>query len=153
MTAKEYVRKSLEILIGKFPHVRVRYEHDRMAEVHVIEVVPNEVYRLDDAYIQWEEKTTDEFIDLFPTQNICFISDDALVGIRNAEYVLEGLTYAPLSVDPSLSTSITPIKIADIHTISAALSIVTVTVPVKQDNNVFFGDYFTTPSSSYQLAA
>lgn len=101
MTATRYIIEELEWLIGKFPHVRVRYEYDRIAEVHFVEVIPNNVYHLDDRYIAWEDRITDIFIDRFPTQNICFISDDSFVSIRNAEYIGEGLTFAPLSANDS----------------------------------------------------
>ena len=42
---------------------------------------------------------TDRFIEFFPTQNICFISDDALVGIENAELTLYGEQYTQISTE------------------------------------------------------
>jgi hypothetical protein len=59
--------------------------------VHVIEVLPNEVYHLDNDYICWENDLFNRFTTQFPTENICFISDDALVGIEKPELVIEGL--------------------------------------------------------------
>jgi hypothetical protein len=97
MTSKEFVLKELEILTSRIPNIRVRYEYDKNAIVHIIEVVPNEIYHLDNDYIAWESDMDYRFIELYPTENICFISDDALVGIENAEYVLCGLNYAPFS--------------------------------------------------------
>ncbi|OAV66106.1 hypothetical protein Barb4_03037 [Bacteroidales bacterium Barb4] len=99
MDAKQYIRNELEKLIVSFPNVRVRYEYDKNAIVHFVEVVPNEIYHLDNDYIAWENKMTDKFIELFPTQNICFISDDALVGIENEEYVLYRTKYMEISTD------------------------------------------------------
>jgi hypothetical protein len=97
MTSQEYIKNELEIFIKNFPKVRVRYEYDKNADIHFIEVVPNEVYHLDNEYIAWERDMDNEFIKRYPMQNICFISDDALVGIENAEYILCGLEYAPFS--------------------------------------------------------
>jgi len=97
MDARQYILKELETLITQFPNIRVRYEYDKYAVVHFVEVVPNEVYHLDDNYIAWENEMTDKFIELFPVENICFISDDALVGIENAEITLCGLGYMPFS--------------------------------------------------------
>jgi hypothetical protein len=37
----------------------------------------------------------DEFVAQYPEEGICFISDDALVGIKNAELTLYGESYAP----------------------------------------------------------
>ena len=94
MDSKTYILKELETLITKFPDIRVRYEYDSNALVHFVEIVPNEVYHLDNEYIIWENNMDDRFIELFPTENICFISDDALVGIEKAEYTLYGSKYA-----------------------------------------------------------
>lgn len=149
MTAREYIRKNLESLIGKFPHIRVRYEYDGMAEVHVVEVVPNEVYRLDDAYIKWEEQMIDGFIQRFPTQNICFVSDDALVGIRDAEYILEGLAYAPLSV--STTNTVCPKEIT--IEITCVPNMKDVSLANSQEQEGVFSQWIIPSSPTYRLAA
>ncbi|MDR1981993.1 MAG: hypothetical protein LBQ39_10315 [Tannerellaceae bacterium] len=99
MDAKQYILNELGALIVKVPNVRVRYEYDENALVHCIEVIPNEIYHLNNEYVLWENEMTDKFIELFPKQNICFISDDALVGIENEEYVLYGTKYTEVSTD------------------------------------------------------
>ena len=97
MESKKYILNSLETLIAKFPNVRVRYEYDKYALIHFVEVVPNNVYHLNDDYIAWENEMAGKFIEIFPTENICFISDDALVGIENEEFILYGANYTPIS--------------------------------------------------------
>jgi hypothetical protein len=110
MTSKEFVTQELGDFIKKFPQVRVRYEFHEMSNAHFIEVVPNDVYSLNEDYISWEIDMWDRFVNLYPVEGICFISDDALVGIENAMYIKEGLDYALFSTkeastsfDPSLS--------------------------------------------------
>ena len=93
MESKEYIINELETFIKKFPNVRVRYEYDENALVHIVEVLPNEVYSLDEEYILWERQMFHEFIGLYSDENICFISDDACVGIENAEFTLCGAGY------------------------------------------------------------
>lgn len=93
MTSQEYITQELNDFIVQFPQTRVRYEFDQLSDVHFIEVVPNNVYHLDKAYITWETDLYDNFISLFPDQNICFISDDALVGLENVQLVLTGSIY------------------------------------------------------------
>ncbi len=83
----------LEIFIKIFSNVRVRYEYNESTLTHIIEIVPNEVYYFNHEYISWESKLFDKFINLYPTENICFISDDVLVGIKNEIYSKEGLDY------------------------------------------------------------
>lgn len=97
MDSKHFIYEELNAFIIQFPQTRVRYEYDQNALVHVVEVLPREFYQLDSDYIEWENAVSYQFIDKFPTENICFISDDALVGIEKPELVLEGLEYAPFT--------------------------------------------------------
>lgn len=88
-----FIIEALKQFILSFPQTRVRYEYDIESNVHSVEVVPNEIYHLNEEYIAWENKFVDAFIERFPTQNICFISDDALVGIENVNFELVGQRY------------------------------------------------------------
>jgi len=111
MEAKDYIIKELESFIKKFSKVRVRYDYDENAIVHTIEVLPNEVYHLDKDYIEWECEMFDKFISMYPNENICFISDDALVGIEKEIFVKEGIDYAPFSTNKR-SVEINPASIS-----------------------------------------
>jgi hypothetical protein len=79
--ATSFIKEALKEFILSFPKTRVRYEFDIDANVHCIEVVPNSIYHLDNDYINWENNFTNSFIQSFPYQNICFFSDDAIVGM------------------------------------------------------------------------
>lgn len=96
MTPKEFITKELDAFIEQFPQVRVRYEFRELSNAHFIEVVPNEVYNLNEDYISWELGMYDKFSELYPYEGICFISDDALVGIENATYTKVGSDYMQL---------------------------------------------------------
>lgn len=96
MNPYEYIISELTNFILEFPRTRVRYEHDNSSETHFIEVVPNDVYHLDTDYIKWESEMFDRFIELFPEQNICFISDDALVGLDKIDFELKGTEFVSL---------------------------------------------------------
>ena len=93
MNSKNYIINELDVLIKMFSNVRVRYEYNEYTLTHIIEVVPHDVYYFNKEYILWESKLFDKFIDLYPTENICFITDDALVGIKKEIYNKEGLNY------------------------------------------------------------
>ncbi|MCW1735251.1 hypothetical protein [Anaerorudis cellulosivorans] len=93
MISSEFIILKLKSFITEFPGTRVRYEHDEKSNTHFIEVVPNEVYHFDNKYIQWESKFFDEFTEQFPSEIICFISDDALVGIDKVDYPLLTTSY------------------------------------------------------------
>lgn len=94
MNQYEYIISKLKKFILEFPKTRVRYEHDHNSETHFIEIVPNETYRLDAEYIRWESEMFDSFIEFFPDENICFISDDALVGLDKIDFELIGTQFA-----------------------------------------------------------
>lgn len=70
--ATSYIKVVLKEFIASFLKTRVRYEFDIDANVHCVEVVPNSIYHLDNDYINWENNFTNNFIQLFPYQNICF---------------------------------------------------------------------------------
>ena len=96
MLPKDYIISELKSFINDFPKTRVRYEHDNSSETHFIEIVPNEIYHLDAKYLQWESEMFDRFIELFPEENICFISDDALVGLDKVDFELKGTDFVSL---------------------------------------------------------
>lgn len=90
MNALDYIAFGLNEFIKSFPHTRVSYEYDIYASTHYIEVTPSDVYHLDKKYIEWEKSFIKAFISQFPDQNICFISDDAPVGLDRASFTLTG---------------------------------------------------------------
>jgi len=90
MTAKNWVIGSIKELVSSFPHIRVRYENHILSNTHFLEIVPNSIFHINEKYKEWEEKLTFEFIQKFPNQNICFISDDAIVGLDNIDFEAKG---------------------------------------------------------------
>lgn len=90
MTPQKYIIQALSDFIIKFPQTRVRYEYDPLSDVHFIEVIPNKVYYLDKDYIDWEDNMYNGFVSSYPDQNICFISDDAVIRLENVQFELIG---------------------------------------------------------------
>jgi hypothetical protein len=97
MNPEKFIIDELEKFIRDFSKVRIRYEHDEMSRSHFVEIVPNSIFRSDSCLRKWKHGFWDKFVAFYPTENICFISDDALVGIENVIYAKEGLDYAPIS--------------------------------------------------------
>ncbi len=91
--AKEYIKINLKKIIKSLPEIRVSYEYDIDAKIHSIEILPNKIYHLDKNYIDWEINFTDNFIKKFPDQNVCFFTDDAVIGIEKAEFEIIGEKY------------------------------------------------------------
>ena len=97
MTSKEYIIAELEKFVKSFQHTRARYEIGNDGVTHIVEIAPNEVYHIDDSYLEWEDCFFNEFITRFPYENICFITDDSALAIIKPIYTIEGLGYAPIS--------------------------------------------------------
>jgi hypothetical protein len=103
MDAKEFITNKINELVSIFPTTRCRYEHHFLSNSHFIEVIPNEIYHLDDKFSTWEEDITFEFIKAFPDQNICFISDDATVSVSNIDYERKGILFdIPFTINQQL---------------------------------------------------
>lgn len=99
METSDYIIRKLKSFIEKFSNTKVRYENDEMSHIHMIEILPLEVYKKNNEYIKWESDFFDEFINKFQSENICFISEDALVGIDKVSFEKEGIYYTPFSVE------------------------------------------------------
>jgi hypothetical protein len=98
MEVKNFIISNLNSFITKFPQTRVRYEFIEDILTHYIEVVPNSIYHLDEAYIAWESDFYELFTTKFSNHNICFISDDALVGLDEIQFELVGASFIEYSV-------------------------------------------------------
>jgi hypothetical protein len=92
MKAADFIINKLNAFVKVFKNAKIRYDFDEKAQVHTIEVVPQYVYDSDE-FENWENSIFDEFVDKYPTQNICFVSEDALVGIENELFSISGEHY------------------------------------------------------------
>ena len=97
MTSNEYIINELNLLLEKVQNIRVRYEFDKMSSMHIIEIVPDDIYRDDAAYLEWEDDLFSRFIEKFPTENICFISDKSYIEVKNPIFVKEGVGFVSFS--------------------------------------------------------
>jgi hypothetical protein len=93
MTPKEYIIDTLTKLTSEFNNIRCRYENDFISNTHFVEVVPRDVLESNEQFKTSEEKIMVEFISLFPDQNLCFLSDDALVGLDTIDFEIKGVLY------------------------------------------------------------
>ena len=87
MLAKNFIFEKLTSLAQVFPHIVVKYEFNKLAKTHIVELSPMEYYyndpALDDAWIAISK----EFIEQFPSEDISFISVDSSLKIKNPEYI------------------------------------------------------------------
>jgi len=83
-TAKEFLIDNLNWLSESFPEINIRYEIRN--NNHIIEIVPVSIFENDENYLKAELLLEKQFEQLFPDEEIIFISEDSLTQIKNAEY-------------------------------------------------------------------
>ena len=135
MRAQEFIVEKLNSLINKFKTIKARYEYDIASKSHIIEITPNDIYHHDDTYIAWEHETMSEFLSLYKSENLCFISDDDIMGIENETYSCQGQFY-----DPSYNVAKEPYAICE-ETVKVNIGIINKVMPAV---NMYSRKYSTT---------
>jgi hypothetical protein len=88
MKSREFIEKNLQSLASKFDEAKIRYEYREDTHSHIIEVVPLNFYENNESYMEEEARIEDEFEELFPTENIVFISEESLTEIKKPDFEL-----------------------------------------------------------------
>ncbi len=92
MISKVFVEQKVNQLVTLFPTARVRMQYDAFSYTYAIEVTPLSVYE-NAQFLDWQCDTFSEFVRLFPTECIYFISEDSLSKLENPEIVKYGVQY------------------------------------------------------------
>ena len=88
MTAKDFTEERLRLLASKFIDIQIRYEYRANTRSHLIEIIPLSFFEENESYFEEEAKIEDEFEQLFPSENIVFISKGSLIAIKKADLEL-----------------------------------------------------------------
>jgi hypothetical protein len=88
MTSKDFIKDKLSHIWNSFPEVQFRYEFKIHTNTHVIEVVPFSVFEGNEEYMRTESDFEYEFEQMFPEEDILFISEGSLTEMKNVEYQL-----------------------------------------------------------------
>lgn len=86
MKAKDFLTKKLNELTTKVEDIQIRYEFRVSTQSHLIEITPLIVFEENELYMQEEANLEAEFEQLYPTENIVFISKGSLTEIQNVEF-------------------------------------------------------------------
>jgi hypothetical protein len=85
MKAIEYLEIKLKELFLKFEEIQIRYEFRENTNSHLVEIIPSSLFEKNETYLKEESKIEDEFEDLFPTENIVFITKGSLTEIKKVD--------------------------------------------------------------------
>lgn len=152
MTSKEFISERMKGFLAKFRNTRIRYQFDELDGTHFLEVEPAGIQDRHD-FLDWECGMTMEFIENFPAEGICFLTETSAVKIEKAEWTLYGDEYAITSQIPSN----TKIELKDIRQMPERFVVFsTVASPVMNNGQKFnmTGGLTTRPEGNdYLLAA
>ena len=85
MKAIEYLEIKLQELTVKFEEIRIRYEFRENTQSHLVEIIPSSLFEKNETYLKEEAKIEDEFENLYPTENIIFITKGSLTEIKKVD--------------------------------------------------------------------
>ncbi|HQB77933.1 MAG TPA: hypothetical protein PLJ52_06265 [Tenuifilaceae bacterium] len=88
MKAQEFLIEKLRGLSSKYEEVKIRYEYRANTQSHIIEIIPLSFFDKNAEYLLDEANIERHFEELYPSQNIVFISEGSLIEIRNADLEL-----------------------------------------------------------------
>ena len=124
MNAKEFIINHLKDFTEEFRSAKVRYGYDTMAQMHVVEIVPQSVFDSQD-FLDWECDMYDKFVQEYPGEVIGFLSEDALVGIEKVDFEYEGSLYGTFTINPStvFAVPMVNVKVSSFKQHSVTLSV------------------------------
>ena len=95
MKSEDFLIGRLKEMSSKFEDVKIRYEFRKNTFSHIVEVIPLAIFDNDEEYMKFETCLEDEFENLFPTEDIVFISEDSLTEIKVPDLILgyESITF------------------------------------------------------------
>ena len=82
MKARDYIENKLNELVSRFDDIQIRYEYRNNTRSHLVEIIPLSFFEENEEYFEEEVAFEDEFEQLFPSENIVFISEGSLTEIK-----------------------------------------------------------------------
>ena len=110
MDSKNFIIDKLNSLVALFKRIKAIYGYDPEVKAHVVKIIPNYIYHHDDGYIEWEREMMTEFLSKFRGENICFISDDDIMGIEHVTYSCAGEDYVQENAIDVSENAVSPYK-------------------------------------------
>jgi len=81
MKPSEFINKKIEYLKFKFKNIETKYQYKITTDTHIIKISPLSLYENNIEYIMEEEDIENEFTELYPFEELLFISEDSLTKI------------------------------------------------------------------------
>lgn len=83
-----FVKENINLVLEKFPHLKIRYEFRKSMSLHLIEILPLNDFEYNQEYILEEIKIEKQFEKLYgKNEEILFISSESLIQMKNEEWL------------------------------------------------------------------
>lgn len=80
--SQEFLLTRLSELYNELPYLEIQYEYRSNINTHIIFVLPNHCFEKDADYVRMQITLEDNFEELFPNEEIVFISDNDLFSVE-----------------------------------------------------------------------
>ncbi|MDR1130613.1 MAG: hypothetical protein LBK96_06495 [Prevotellaceae bacterium] len=93
--SQKFIEKELGKFVNLFPEFRARYELNENTEAYFVEITPGEIFFQNDYYMRWSVYVRDRFLDTFPEEGLCFISENDEFSLKRIDFAICGEKYVP----------------------------------------------------------
>lgn len=97
MNSKDFIINKLRKLIKKLPAVKISYNFHELSDTHSVEILPKDIYHNNKLFKQLEEDLIIDFITKYPTESLCFLTEDSIIPIESIELAFIGDSYEDLN--------------------------------------------------------
>ena len=100
MNSIDFLKEKLTTLHNAHPYLEIKYEYVNYINTHIVEVKPIHCFESDKLYISQQIKLEDMFEEIYPNEEIVFITENILIQIENP---LLKLGISDISVDENIT--------------------------------------------------
>lgn len=88
MTPTNLIKEELTKWYASIEGIEIKYEFNKNIWTHFIEIMPFDLFESDEAYILKEIAFEEKFSNLFPNEDLTFISEESLCKIGTPDLIL-----------------------------------------------------------------
>ncbi len=88
MNSTDLIKKELKLLSSLIDDIEIRYEFKKSIYTHFVEIKPLDFFNSNNLYIDKEIELEEKFTELFPNEDLVFISEDSLCKIEKPDLIL-----------------------------------------------------------------
>ncbi len=88
MNSIELLKSELQELFSLIDGIEIRYEFKKSTFTHIVEVKPLDLFSSNNLYIEKEIELEEKFSELFPNEDLVFVSENSLSKIEEADLTL-----------------------------------------------------------------